>query len=566
MRVERKVVGRRVRRAGAKGFSLIELMVAIVVAGIVLMGIFAFSSIQQGTAVQHRRHVRVQQALEGSMHSMARDIRMAGLGFGRTCSEVRIWDPSNGGRLINPGATNRADLASVPVDQMTGEPFWVLRDGIQVFWRSSQENGSGNTIDGTEGTSASPSSAADAFDVMLGERNYTSGAGMFVADFSDGLPVTAADATLDFDSSDALDMGDGNDVAAMQQLFPPGSFVLLVNMASATESVDFTPQTQTQCVLLQVTGELTTDTNLWNLPIGNASGFNQDLAALFTTGALGMPNDANGSEPGHDWPETAMAGSVSVVPLGRFRWSRYEIDYTMPTRPYLVRSDIIGFDPDTDVEIPVNIADSYPGCPDDQCQMPQLHLPTNDASAVPRTAIGPMIEDMQVAVGCDGWDPNNLPDDIPVPDPGFEEKGPNTNGQVQGDGEPNKAVDERTISDDRGNDEWVGNAVDEQWAPDCVYFGTGERWALDWAGAGPPSEIGNAPGFRLAPQMLRVTLVGKPETMASAGLDITDPFYTELAAIEDRPVIDAVVTGREYQVLTERFSPRNIRWRDPGFL
>ena len=39
----------------SRGFSLIELMIAIVVGGIVLMGIFAFGSIQQTTAAMHRR-------------------------------------------------------------------------------------------------------------------------------------------------------------------------------------------------------------------------------------------------------------------------------------------------------------------------------------------------------------------------------------------------------------------------------------------------------------------------------------------------------------------------------
>ena len=56
----------RATRAGkSRGFTLIELMVAMVVSGIVLLGIFAFSSIQQSNAVIHRRHVRIQQALEG---------------------------------------------------------------------------------------------------------------------------------------------------------------------------------------------------------------------------------------------------------------------------------------------------------------------------------------------------------------------------------------------------------------------------------------------------------------------------------------------------------------------
>ena len=68
---------------GSRGFSLIELMVAIVVSAIVLVGVFAFSGISRHTSSEFRRGIRVNRALEGAMHAMGNDVRIAGLGFAR---------------------------------------------------------------------------------------------------------------------------------------------------------------------------------------------------------------------------------------------------------------------------------------------------------------------------------------------------------------------------------------------------------------------------------------------------------------------------------------------------
>jgi hypothetical protein len=194
--------------------------------------------------------------------------------------------------------------------------------------------------------------------------------------------------------------------------------------------------------------------------------------------------------------------------------------------------------------------------------MSTLYLPSNQVQP-PRVAIGPMIEDMQVAVGCDGWatdSPPVLDNLVPVPDIGFEEKGP-ASGPLANTA--NRKVDERDEDDDRSNDEWVGNAS-ENWAPDCVSWGTGERNAAEWSTNGPASEAQPAPGFRLSPQVMRITLLAKPDTMAGGSDAADDPLYNQLVAIEDRPTMDSVVGNREYRTLTERFSVRNSHWRDPA--
>ncbi|GEM_PF-1247128 len=539
---------------GARGFSLIELMVALIVAGIVLSGVFAFGTIQQRSASRHREHIRVQQALEGSMHSMARDIRVAGLGFGRLCSEIRIWDESDGGHLLNPGSVDADDIDSGELirDGVTGEPYWVLRDGLQVHWRSGVADGV-SSLSGSEGTSASTTSAADSFDVILGERNYTGGAGSFVADFS-GIdkPSSASDTVLAFESSDALSpVSASEDESWMRQLFVPGSFVLLAHLPDSENPLGFRPESQAQCALVQITGELKADNDRWELPITDHSDFNANLDVLLD--GTNNPSDADADgDTGNDWDDDVMTGDVAVIPLGRLRWSRYEIDYSVPSRPYLVRSDIIGFDPESDKKAnsPEVPEDNYPGCAG-ECRLPQLNLPTQDGSNVPRTAIGPMIVDMQVAAGCDGWiDEGDLPLGTPGPDDGFSETG---QGAVA-----NRRVDELADEDNRGNDEWVGNSRNEEWAPDCVYHGTAERNVDEWDGV-----EGALAASRFAPQVVRVTLVGKSEIMpAVSASNVDQAFYSQIAPIEDRPLIDAVVTGRDYQVLTERFTPRNLRWRD----
>lgn len=540
---------RRVSKPENKGFTLIELMVAMVVSGIVLLGIFAFSSIQRGTADIHRRHVRIQQALEGSMYSIGRDVRMSGLGFARMCTEVRIWD-ANQARLINPGADNN-NVGNVITDQITGAPYWVLRDGLQAHWRSE----GANTIDGNVATSASPSSAADSFDVMLGERNYTNSLGIFTLSAPANNIPSAANAVLDVQTqlANGLDSGNNTHVQWVQQMMPPGSFILLARSLEAQDP--FRPETRSQCVLLQVTDDIigTGTQEEWQIPIGNVSGFNQNLDALM--GINSEPSICPDGDPCNDWlPATDLIAGAMVIPLGHLRWSRYEIDYSVPGVPYLVRSDFIGW---LNGDPTVGGDQDYPDCNGAQCNLAQLHLPTQNNSPIPRVAIGPMIEDMQVAVGCDGYldAPPELPL-MPDPDVGFEEVGDEANNQ------PNRIIDEWT--DDKTRDEWLGNAASEAWAPDCVYYGTGEEARDLWPNAGPASEQGVGPGFRLSPQSIRVTLLGKSETRAAGEADDpNDEFYNQLFSIEDRPKMDTVAGAREYLTLTERFSPRNLRWRDP---
>ncbi|MFV8752581.1 PilW family protein [Nannocystaceae bacterium ST9] len=540
-------------RTRTRGFTLIELMVAIVVSGIMLMGVFAFATIQRDTANLHTRQVLVQQALEGAMFAMSEDLRLSGLGFARTCSEVRVWSNAEN-RLINPGAVDGDQLANVVLDGITQEPYWVLRDGLQAHWRSANVA----SIQGNLATSASPDAAADSFDVFRGDPNTATGSGVFTIPSLAGV-VTDANARLSFKSTVLLENDQPLQLSAVRQLFAPGSFVLVVPVIGNTR---FDAGMQSQCALLQVTGEIEAGVGGsmdWQLPVGSDSQFNANLELLLASNGVLVPSDAGEGGAGEDWATTSLR--VDLVPLGRARWARYEIDYTVPSRPMLVRSDIIGWR-EGDPTAP--ITGDYPGCTGGSCRMPTLYLPSANVQP-PRIAIGPMIEDMQVAVGCDGWSPLSVgvgtdEGQRRPPDLGFEEQGPGSGPFAN---QANRKVDERDDTDDRGNDEWVGNATQESWAPDCVFWGTGERNAEQWALAGPASEAFDAPGFRMSPQVIRITLLAKPDTLAGGSDSQTDAFFNQLVAIEDRATIESIVGNREYRTLTERFTPHNAHWRDP---
>lgn len=527
------------RRRAQAGFTLIELMVAMVVSAIVVMGVYAFSAIQQSTAGMHERNVRVQQALEGAMWTMAQDVRSAGLGFSRLCTELRVYDASSG-QLVNPGAV--ADPALAARDPLTGEAYWVLRDGLQAHWQSSL----GADLPGDQARSSTPQSVADSFDVILADSAYVGSYGVFRL----AAPVAAGDTTITVRSSALLSNADVSHLAQVQQLFPPGTFFLVARTPGPGQN-PFRPEAQGQCALLQITGDVQPgdgDEQLWVLPVdGAVSGFDANMGLLFDTS---MSVD--------DWGAADAVIDSSIIPLGRLRWSRYEIDYTVPTLPYLVRHDIIGYREGTD---PGNLGASsdYPHCSAGECPAPQLHLPGSDSPPV-AVAVGPMIEDMQVAVGCDGYTAASAAAAIPAmlpPDPGFEEVGP-TEGPTAG--LPNFQVDENRPGNGRNTDEWLGNARNEVSAPDCVQYGTAERAVAQWVAV--EGDQNPPPAFRMSPQTIRITLVGSAETDEAAG-GLASP---QVLAVEDRAPVASPVGNRQRFTLTEVFTPKNSRWRDPTVL
>jgi prepilin-type N-terminal cleavage/methylation domain-containing protein len=280
------------RRRTPHGFTLIELMIAIVVSSIVVLGVFAFSQIQQTTAAIHGRDVRVQQSLEGAMWAMGRDIRAAGFGFAGKCTEVRIWSTAKN-KLINPGGVDQP--SSAEEDDITGLPYWVLRDGLQAQWNSTNAT----SWDGGAETSAHPEAAADSFDVMFGEAAYVEGQGMFAL----SAPIGALATEVEVTTAATLDGNNAADLLAIRQMLPPGTFFLV---AAPTAGLPFQVRSQKQCALLQITGDVTKGNAAgeWKIPIASTSPIiaktpspagspARALAAISTTSTASPPSSRN---------------------------------------------------------------------------------------------------------------------------------------------------------------------------------------------------------------------------------------------------------------------------------
>ena len=568
--------GARTRRAASRGFSLIEVMIALVISGLVLVGVFAFSGVTRATAADFRREVRIQQSLEGAMATLGADLRLAGLGFAQNCDELRIYHRESG-QLLNPGAHNspRITQGRIPVDHDTEEAFWVLRDGTQAAWRSANTgvNASSMLMDPNRPRSGSPLNYADSVDVILGEPGYVSAMGAFKlsADVKfSGAGLEALEIELPKTSANKMNAGNPTDLAAVRQLFFPGSFVLIASESSVSNQVVDGAGGRQQCALLQVTDDVRESVfgggDLMIPTETQRSGFNH-ADALIRPGGTFDPSQA----------ELHLEGAL-VVPLGRLRWSRYEIDYTVPDRPYLVRRDLIGWHESDPTDAP---SDEYPACSgaavgaNKLCYIPQLHVGLQGApgnfTLAPRTPVAPMVEDMQVAVGCDGYvevetSPGKTSSAyLGMIDPGAREGLPSDN-------QPNTRIDEFVRTDQRNMDEWLGNSLGEDIAPDCVYWGTGEVFETEWDQNPFPSERPGTGNFKMSPQAVRVTLLGKVENVAGGSRQysqgsqgvLADDYFNLLYSIEDRPDMKSVAPGREYQTLTETFHLKNTKYRNPA--
>ncbi len=66
------------RRNKQQGFSLTELLVAMVMVGIVMAAVYSTYKSQQDTYVAQEQVAEMQQNLRASLYQMARDLRMAG--------------------------------------------------------------------------------------------------------------------------------------------------------------------------------------------------------------------------------------------------------------------------------------------------------------------------------------------------------------------------------------------------------------------------------------------------------------------------------------------------------
>lgn len=115
-------------RRGPAGFSLVELLVALGVSGIVLAGVVQFFSQHAHAMRTHAFRIETQQALRGALDAIARDVRLAG-----ACL------PTNGDFVALDG-TDSPDGDSITV--RTG----LTRDNLScVFGTTTADAASGTT-------------------------------------------------------------------------------------------------------------------------------------------------------------------------------------------------------------------------------------------------------------------------------------------------------------------------------------------------------------------------------------------------------------------------------------
>jgi len=109
-----------------KGFSLIELLVAMAIASVLMAGIYTFYHHQLKTHVTQQEMVDMQQDARAAMYMMTREIRMAG------------YDPQNTGATIR-----LANVAEIAFDSDQDGDGVIDADERFYFGLSNDGNGDG---------------------------------------------------------------------------------------------------------------------------------------------------------------------------------------------------------------------------------------------------------------------------------------------------------------------------------------------------------------------------------------------------------------------------------------
>lgn len=130
-----------------KGFTLVELLVAVFVAGIIMAGVYSAYYSQQKSYTAQEQIAEMQQNLRSAMYYMAREIRMAGcnpLGMADTAG-FQVAQANN----VSFSMDTRGQFATDPPDGDTGDAnetivysLWDWNsDGINDLMRSTPPTG-----------------------------------------------------------------------------------------------------------------------------------------------------------------------------------------------------------------------------------------------------------------------------------------------------------------------------------------------------------------------------------------------------------------------------------------
>ena len=109
------------RRDGARGLTLVELMVTVVIAGLVTSSAFLFFAGQRRVYETQGKVLGVQQNLWAAMDTLSRFVRAAGTGM---IGCVNAGDPPPGG-ATSPATGLRAYAAGPPAQLLRLPPVWI---------------------------------------------------------------------------------------------------------------------------------------------------------------------------------------------------------------------------------------------------------------------------------------------------------------------------------------------------------------------------------------------------------------------------------------------------------
>jgi type IV pilus assembly protein PilW len=84
---------KKLNRIDSKGLTLIELLIALVICGVVIAGIYRVFVAQSRAYTVQDQVVEVQQSIRGAMEILLRDLRMAGFDSDGTTSKISIANP-----------------------------------------------------------------------------------------------------------------------------------------------------------------------------------------------------------------------------------------------------------------------------------------------------------------------------------------------------------------------------------------------------------------------------------------------------------------------------------------
>jgi len=109
-----------------KGFTLVELMIAMVIAAIVMTSVYSVYSAQQRSYIVQEQVAAMHQNLRSAMYFMEREIRMAGCNPTGAAANVGIQSDSNG-TSIHFTEDFRGKDTGDPSDGDTGDPDEDIR-------------------------------------------------------------------------------------------------------------------------------------------------------------------------------------------------------------------------------------------------------------------------------------------------------------------------------------------------------------------------------------------------------------------------------------------------------